>query len=170
MLVFIILYTSSYLTKQRYKFNWVRYARRMHSARSASPKKNRSTFACACPYGNRCFASLNCKFCPWLRQIQNVAPSDFVGASFRAERITKKRTGALLCSCSFLVTRTGIEPMFPAWEASVLTAWPTGLVSKLCYYTTLFFKLQYPFWKFFLFFIFFLAFSLSPPLSWSKIT
>ena len=28
----------------------------------------------------------------------------------------------------FLVTRTGIEPMFPAWEASVLTAWPMGRV------------------------------------------
>ena len=26
-----------------------------------------------------------------------------------------------------LVTRTGIEPMFAAWEAAVLTAWPTGL-------------------------------------------
>ena len=26
----------------------------------------------------------------------------------------QKRTGALACSCSFLVTRTGIEPMFPA--------------------------------------------------------
>ena len=33
---------------------------------------------------------------------------------------------------SFLVvTHPGIEPEFPAWEASVLTAWPMGLVSCL---------------------------------------
>ena len=30
-----------------------------------------------------------------------------------------------------LVTRTGIEPMFAAWEAAVLTAWPTGLMVRL---------------------------------------
>ena len=28
----------------------------------------------------------------------------------------------------FLVTRTGIEPMFPPWKGGVLTAWPTGLI------------------------------------------
>ena len=28
----------------------------------------------------------------------------------------------------FLVTRTGIEPMFSAWEANVLTAWPTSRI------------------------------------------
>ena len=121
-------------------------------------KKNRSTFVCAYPYGNLCFASLNCKFCPWLRQIQNVAPSDFVGASFRAERITKKRTGAPLCSCSLLVTRTGIEPMFPAWEASVLTAWPTGRIWRLGYYTTIFIKNQGVFEKIFRKNYFFIAF------------
>ena len=26
-----------------------------------------------------------------------------------------------------VVTRTGLEPVLPAWEAGVLTAWPTGL-------------------------------------------
>ena len=30
-----------------------------------------------------------------------------------------------------MVTRTGIEPMLKAWEASVLTAWPTGHTSIL---------------------------------------
>ena len=30
-----------------------------------------------------------------------------------------------------MVTRTGIEPMFAAWEAAVLTAWPTGLMVRL---------------------------------------
>ena len=30
-----------------------------------------------------------------------------------------------------LVTRTGIEPMFAAWEAAVLTAWPTGQMVRL---------------------------------------
>ena len=29
-----------------------------------------------------------------------------------------------------LVTRTGIEPMFPAWEASVLTSWPTSQLTS----------------------------------------
>ena len=29
-----------------------------------------------------------------------------------------------------LVTRTGIEPVFPAWEAGVFTAWPTSLPSS----------------------------------------
>ena len=39
------------------------------------------------------------------------------------------RTTYLLRSSSdlfCLVTRTGIEPMFSAWEANVLTAWPTS--------------------------------------------
>ena len=31
-----------------------------------------------------------------------------------------------LPSCDLLVTRTGFEPMLKAWEASVLTTWPTG--------------------------------------------
>ena len=29
-----------------------------------------------------------------------------------------------------LVTRAGIEPALPAWEAGVLTAWPTGHIDK----------------------------------------
>ena len=47
----------------------------------------------------------------------------------------------------FLVTRTGIEPMFPAWEASVLTAWPTGrafhsfvIISWPCFFVNTFFE------------------------------
>ena len=31
---------------------------------------------------------------------------------------------------SFLVTRAGIEPALPAWEAGVLTAWPTSHFSR----------------------------------------
>ena len=46
---------------------------------------------------------------------------------------------SLLClTCQYqisfeiwLVTRTGIEPMFAAWEAAVLTAWPTGQMVRL---------------------------------------
>lgn len=34
-----------------------------------------------------------------------------------------------------MVTRKGIEPLIPAWEASVLTTWPTG---HLIYYFILF--------------------------------
>ena len=44
-----------------------------------------------------------------------------------------------------LVTRTGIEPMFPAWEASVLTAWPTGRQQVVLYH--IFFKIAIPFLK-----------------------
>ena len=41
---------------------------------------------------------------------------------------TKRNRHPLRSACLFLlVTRTGIEPMFSAWEANVLTAWPTGL-------------------------------------------
>ena len=39
---------------------------------------------------------------------------------------SKQKHHILRCGVFVLVTRTGIEPMFPAWEASVLTAWPTG--------------------------------------------
>ena len=38
----------------------------------------------------------------------------------------------LCVRCFSFMTRTGIEPMFPAWEASVLTAWPTGRVTTTC--------------------------------------
>ena len=73
----------------------------------------------------------------------------------RAESTKKKsRTNVLL---SFLVTRTGIEPMFPAWEASVLAAWPTGRISQLWYYIIFLFKLQYLFEKNFKKFYFFIA-------------
>ena len=34
----------------------------------------------------------------------------------------------------FLVTRMGIEPMLPAWEAGVLTAWPTSLTHTILSY------------------------------------
>ena len=34
-------------------------------------------------------------------------------------------------ACFRVVTRTGIEPMFAAWEAAVLTAWPTGQMVRL---------------------------------------
>ena len=64
---------------------------------------------------------------------------------FETNRQKERRT--LKCPSFFLVTRTGIEPMFPAWEASVLTAWPTGRFSQLCYYTTKLFKMQYLFAK-----------------------
>ena len=53
-------------------------------------------------------------------------------ASLRASgfgfvRSTKKETDTTKgCLSLFLVTRTGIEPMFSAWEADVLTAWPTS--------------------------------------------
>ena len=33
---------------------------------------------------------------------------------------------SLCIMCEELVTRTGFEPMLKAWEASVLTTWPTG--------------------------------------------
>ena len=34
-----------------------------------------------------------------------------------------------LCGFNQMVTRAGIEPALPAWEAGVLTAWPTSHIS-----------------------------------------
>ena len=45
----------------------------------------------------------------------------------RAERVTNAKRTPTRSVLFVLVTRTGIEPMFSAWEADVLTAWPTGL-------------------------------------------
>ena len=56
-----------------------------------------------------------------------------VGFDWRRDRLakTKNRVAMLLCFL-FLVTHPGIEPEFPAWEASVLTAWPMGHVLTTC--------------------------------------
>ena len=44
--------------------------------------------------------------------------------------IAKNKRHSVSAFC-FLVTHPGIEPEFPAWEASVLTAWPMGLAECL---------------------------------------
>ena len=71
-------------------------------------------------------------------------------AAWRRVRFYETRTKKERHSVSvflFLVTRTGIEPMFPAWEASVLTAWPTGrvfhsfvIISRPCFFVNTFFE------------------------------
>ena len=38
--------------------------------------------------------------------------------------------GSFLCLAFRLVTRAGIEPTLTAWEAAVLTAWPTGHICQ----------------------------------------
>ena len=67
-------------------------------------------------------------------------PQEFEWVRFL--RITKNKKGALCAPFLFLVTRTGIEPMISAWEANVLTAWPTGHAQDRWYYTICFSILQ----------------------------
>ena len=49
----------------------------------------------------------------------------------RTKSAKKRRSTSCDVLLLFLVTHPGIEPEFPAWEASVLTAWPMGLASCL---------------------------------------
>ena len=53
---------------------------------------------------------------------------------------TKKEKQDFCPAFCVLVTRTGIEPMFSAWEANVLTAWPTGLALFSLYIILCFFR------------------------------
>ena len=69
----------------------------------------------------------------WLLRNRRFRVDCGTGHRRRKKRTGSWRTGSFF---SFVVTRTGIEPMFPAWEASVLTAWPTGHFAQLEKYIT----------------------------------
>ena len=73
----------------------------------------------------------------WKRHIKQITCSSTVFGSLSSV-IKKQTTNYYLfiihyslfiepcASKAFLVTRAGIEPALPAWEAGVLTAWPTS--------------------------------------------
>ena len=70
-------------------------------------------------------------------------------SEYRSPQNEKKHSDGVLRS---VVTGTGIEPMFSAWEADVLTAWPTGLVVFSLSIILFFSRFVKGFWKVFLFF------------------
>ena len=73
---------------------------------------------------------------PHRKQIRSILHEYFCGAVWMptGRQIAKRHSFGV--PFYYLVTRTGIEPISTAWEAVVLTVWPTGLglVARLLYY------------------------------------